>query len=273
MKLQLILIIIFISWGSNKLYSQSGAYEIYYTLTLQPDSTSKDSIQELFVNVVDQGKSYFSSLEERQKDSVFREAFHRTGSIAAKQKPKSPYSKLMYVVDSREKKMYYQTSVVDKVTIAQPFPNVMWTPVDSIERHGNFICQLATGTIGGRNYNVWFTTDIPVTVGPWKFNNLPGMVVVAEDISGRIRFDFAGIKEIKPNTVGLNLKKYPLVSWKDYRAAANMYNEDPLSFIEKRSGIKGSFSRDSKTDNRRKTDILSFPDNFNYLLEINEKFL
>ena len=36
-------------------------------------------------------------------------------------------------------------------------------------------CTKAVGKYMGRTYEVWYTADIPVRVGPWKFYGLPGL--------------------------------------------------------------------------------------------------
>ena len=38
-------------------------------------------------------------------------------------------------------------------------------------------CQKATCNWRGRNFVAWFASDIPVRLGPWKFNGLPGLIL------------------------------------------------------------------------------------------------
>ena len=45
----------------------------------------------------------------------------------------------------------------------------------------NLNCVNATTHFRGRDYQVWFTTDIPVSAGPWKFFGLPGLILEVED--------------------------------------------------------------------------------------------
>lgn len=37
----------------------------------------------------------------------------------------------------------------------------------------------------GRDYIAWFTEEIPVSKGPYKFNGLPGLIVLIHDITNR----------------------------------------------------------------------------------------
>jgi len=57
-------------------------------------------------------------------------------------------------------------------------------------------CQKATTRVSGRNYEVWFTPEIPILDGPFKFFGLPGLVVQAVDEKNFFKFKLKGLKEI-----------------------------------------------------------------------------
>lgn len=50
----------------------------------------------------------------------------------------------------------------------------------------NLECRRATTHFRGRDYEVWFTPDIPVPAGPWKFFGLPGLIVEVEDLKKEV---------------------------------------------------------------------------------------
>lgn len=54
---------------------------------------------------------------------------------------------------------------------------IRWNILDETKKIHNYTCQKAETTFRGRNYEAWFTTDIPIPDGPWKFRGLPGLIV------------------------------------------------------------------------------------------------
>lgn len=63
-------------------------------------------------------------------------------------------------------------------------------------------CQLAETDFRGRHWKVWFTLDIPLPIGPWKFGGLPGLILQAESP------DFLNIEGFEIITQNLTPIKY-----------------------------------------------------------------
>jgi GLPGLI family protein len=57
-----------------------------------------------------------------------------------------------------------------------------------------YLCQKAVCNFRGRNYVAWFTLDIPVDKGPWKFGGLPGLILRINDMENHYIFDCTGIE-------------------------------------------------------------------------------
>lgn len=56
-----------------------------------------------------------------------------------------------------------------------------WTPADVTDTICGYPCQTAVADYLGRRWSVWYTTEIPVTAGPWLLWGLPGLVLQAID--------------------------------------------------------------------------------------------
>jgi len=60
-------------------------------------------------------------------------------------------------------------------------------------------CQKATCTFRGRNYIAWFTSEIPIQNGPYKFGGLPGLILQISDDKDHYVFTCIGVE--KPKTI------------------------------------------------------------------------
>ena len=64
----------------------------------------------------------------------------------------------------------------------------------------NYKLQRATTNFGGREWIAWFSSDIPISEGPYKFRGLPGLILFLEDSKQNFVFSFKRNK---------NLQNYP----------------------------------------------------------------
>lgn len=58
-----------------------------------------------------------------------------------------------------------------------------------------YVCHKATCSFRGRNYTVWYTTEIPVQSGPWKFSGLPGLILSAQEDKGFFSWQALSVKQ------------------------------------------------------------------------------
>ena len=81
---------------------------------------------------------------------------------------------------------------------ATTLPAVRWK-TDYKDRRTicGYTCRKATGTLGGRNWTVWYSTDIPISSGPWKLGDLPGLILQAADSTGEHSFEAVSIRNSK----------------------------------------------------------------------------
>jgi GLPGLI family protein len=70
----------------------------------------------------------------------------------------------------------------------EPLPLIDWRIVSGEKHIGNFNCKRAVTTFRGRNYEAWFTPEIPLKNGPWKFYGLPGLILEVYDKGKEVWF-------------------------------------------------------------------------------------
>lgn len=76
----------------------------------------------------------------------------------------------------------------------EPIEPMAWEITQRQDTVAGYRCMEAEATFRGRRYRVWFTPEIPLNIGPWKFAGLPGLLLRAEDATGSIVWECTGIK-------------------------------------------------------------------------------
>lgn len=72
------------------------------------------------------------------------------------------------------------------------FP-IRWKLNSEEKEIGGLLCRKATGYFRGRNYEAWYTPEIPVSLGPWKFQGLPGVILEVYDQKKEVFFSATAI--------------------------------------------------------------------------------
>jgi len=121
-------------------------------------------------------------------------------------KKKYPKNSVTYTIQKRDDKIIYQNKVATKVIeYDQNNPNFNWKIQDKTLNMLGYRCQLATTQYMGRNYEAWFSNEIPIQDGPYKFSGLPGLIFKIYDTEKQFIFTLKSIK--KENNTFPELKK------------------------------------------------------------------
>lgn len=79
-----------------------------------------------------------------------------------------------------------------------------------------YLCQKATSSFRGRDYEAWFTPEIPVNDGPWKLYGLPGLILKAKDTEDLFSFEIVGLEQLQsPVNITMAEEDYINCSRKD----------------------------------------------------------
>lgn len=160
--------------------------------------------------------------------------------LDAGEKNINPYYIFKYNYD---KKIFYHTFNLTEREGAKGFSNVKdyvpkinWKISKEMKKILDYNCTLATTTFRGRNYKVWFTTEIPLEIFPWKLSGLPGAVLAFEEDQGFFNGEATRIIRNFTDSLPRNLSKYindksieSAVSYKKYVTIDNTYLEDQSS--------------------------------------------
>ena len=120
------------------------------------------------------------SAQDMILDEDYEAAIHR--DEPNKQLPESPgCSDYLYRYIKKGKLVSYSPIFDTNYRIEENTPFIDWKiNEDSTLEVCGYKCYYAQTDFRGRKWQVWFTSDIPLSIGPWKLGGLPGLILKAE---------------------------------------------------------------------------------------------
>ena len=140
----------------------------------------------------------------------------------------------------------------------EPFSEIDWEIAeDSTKTILDYQCVMATADYHGRKWTVWFTPEIPMQDGPWKFCGLPGLVMEASEPSGQHSFTATGIETSSQPIFPVFNTEYEKMGRKDMLRAARHYRENSHAMFKAATGYELGGGVDAPvTEESRKYDYL-----------------
>ena len=90
-------------------------------------------------------------------------------------------------------------------------PKQQWTLKDEQQTIHGYRCQKASCRWRGRDYEAWFTSEIPIPRGPWKFGSLPGLIVKIYDAKKEYNFELVKLERVKRPIMQWNFSRFKKV--------------------------------------------------------------
>ncbi|MDO4225570.1 MAG: GLPGLI family protein [Bergeyella zoohelcum] len=213
---------------SGMAYAQSSRF--IYEVSMKIDSTAQPVVETAYLDVT-KDKSVFYGEKRVQRDSLMEKSFQtRTFNPSQMDQLRS---KINYKIEKQvSEQKVVQKDRIGRDTYAYTEDRPLdWKIMPETSTIGDYKVQKAETDFAGRHWVAWFTQDVPVMDGPYKFYGLPGLIVKVEDSKGDYSFD---LKETK------NLNSFPNLSErgniisvkrKDYNKQLERYKKDPVSYM------------------------------------------
>lgn len=217
-----IIILIFTS-----VYSQNKSF--IYELKFKPNPTKDSIVKESFVLDVEDGKSMFRTIKDKQADSTFLVA-KRISFMTTSFKDFKTVSKNL---KTNEIKKYINN--FQKLFSIKIDDQLIWKIETESKEISSMKTQKAVTEYGGRKWTAWFTNDIPIQDGPYIFHGLPGLILEIADDKNDYVFSLIQIR----NSDGKLYEKEGAlpITWKQYDKLRLDYFADPTREINgKNSG-------------------------------------
>lgn len=202
------------------------------------DSTNIDDVKTemMFLDTTKDGSKYYS-YTVFNSDSIMKVDLEKqlaaTGSINVKsdmQKGSVRYSVTKTYPDYKIN--LHRRLGMDAYNISDD-RKINWKISSEKEKIGEWNAQKAEADFAGRHWTAWFSTEIPIQDGPYKFRGLPGLIVKVEDKTGSHKMELKGIKNITGN-VDINVfeVKEIAVNSKQFQKVLKEYENDPTKGIK-----------------------------------------
>ena len=171
-----------------------------------------------------------------------------------------------YIIDHKFLPIDFTAIKFDTLFVKDTARIISWELLNETKNINSFKCQKAKGYFRGRTYTVWFTDDIPVSLGPWKLNGLPGLILEATDSLNQFQYFAEKVElQMEVNTIdteGFFNQIYitPIIERSKFLILMELINKEVNAKIES-SLPRGVISTTNKTSSKIVED--------NNFLEIN----
>jgi Protein of unknown function (Porph_ging). len=210
--------------------------ECKYSFTFMKDTLENVKTVQDPSMILQVGRNYtkFYSYSEFVSDSVMhslslaeQEKLLAGGMFDFMQKYPRGESYKIYKNLSENKITFTDKKIMEKMRYYEPIPKQDWEILDETKQISGYECQKATCSFRGRDYVAWFTSEIPVNEGPWKFSGLPGLIVKVHDTKEHYDFELYSVQKIKKDIVFG--EEYPEISRADYVRITRSLIKNPFA--------------------------------------------
>jgi GLPGLI family protein len=230
-------------FGLFSIFLNAQSTRVIYEYKFKSDSLSTDSLKKEWMYLdIDKNGSKFYSKTKFENDSILMESLRKqlatTKGLSISKNRSS--GDIYYFVEKiyPNYKIFLNTQISnDKYRVLED-RKIVWEilPQDD-NKIETYKLQKATTAFAGRKWTAWFTTEIPIQDGPYKFYGLPGLILKIEDdtkshsmvMKGIKKFQKIETEEIKSDKLPSFYNRKPLeVSRKQYLAQLEKHRKDPV---------------------------------------------
>ncbi len=226
--------------------AQETANRFFYELSYKPRKDSAKVEKVMMILDVTKDKSIYRDYTMVAQDSTLKIQFDQM----MKSGVYKDFSKMVTMPKFSEKvyKFYPDMKVQYVERISSGFTplnigynddsKMNWKISSEKMKIGSYNAQKATTEFGGRKWEAWFTSDIPLQDGPYKFHGLPGLIVKVEDDGKNYSWELKGNRKV-PNfnettymesiAPGGNGGKVQEVSREKFEKTFADYKKDPFA--------------------------------------------
>lgn len=224
MKSTIILLLIVLINIQSKAQNQRFIYEYSF----KPDTLNQQNVIKELMNldVTKEGSNFYSSII-LDRDSLFNDQYEKgknSGNIHIDlRKLKKTQANFTIFKKYPDYQITFHSSFNALNLAVKETKTINWNITPETKTIEGYKVQKATTNFAGRNWTAWFTNDIEIQDGPYKFYGLPGLILYIEDEKGDHIFNIVGIRKqfvktylAKPKEIVVTKEKFNQL-WNDYK--------------------------------------------------------
>ncbi len=223
-----------------------------YQVSMKPDSTDRATVKTELAHLdVSADGSVFYAENRLKRDSILSR-MRQTGSFNFdREQMQSLRTNLDFLIEKNYKTgaKNYKARIARDQYVYSEDRAMNWKILPETATIGEYKTQKAETEFAGRTWDAWFTTDIPLQDGPYKFSGLPGLIVKVEDTKGDYSFDLKESRKIDGLPSFDQRGSVITVKRAAFEKQQVQFRKDPLAAI---SGMSGGRMRIQPNPDQRR---------------------
>lgn len=183
---------------SNIFFAQS-SYKAFYEMKWRnkKDTVKNHELCTLIIN--EKGSSYFQSYENFRRDSAHTKTVNeyfanKAGGLRLGDDTSNAKFRSLIIKNVSQNSMVVEERFFTSIfSTHYNTTKQNWKLINKTDKILGHAVSMATTDFGGRKWIAWYTTEIPINDGPYKFYGLPGLILKISDAGNEYSFEIKGI--------------------------------------------------------------------------------
>ncbi len=169
--------ILALCWVGLQTQAQEGTLRVTYDLYLNQTPPMHSQAELWYTD----GVSTFYWNDTREESQVHSDEY---GSVKISLRDADPIGSVNRA-DFGADSLYTRGTLFNEAyLLREALPKLNWELANETRELGGLVVNKATAAFRGRLYTAWYHPDIPLPIGPWKLQGLPGVILEAHDAEG-----------------------------------------------------------------------------------------
>lgn len=219
----------------------SQEYRMIYDFKWKSDKADKTYNSELMALANDGKNSYFESLVKFKYDSLTTDLRNKGSHSFPFPEEEWKFPSLI-IKDFKNQTTTAEQEIFDKIYSTKYSCKPRWNILKEKDKIFDYKVQKAETDFGGRKWYAWFTTEIPINDGPYKFYGLPGLILKINDSEEYFIFEIKGLTKEKSDISRRNSSALVNLTPKQWNSFWEKYKKEPANIFQNLNETGATYS-------------------------------